>query len=334
MEDGTLEEFHARIIERGLQQSCDGRNTLLNDMLDDWHARMRERGLCGPADINCIVQNQMHIDLHYQSGASASCTSGWGQLQSHEQFGCASTFTENLAKCATPQRHAAAGCNISMQPGRKGVRLKNKSLPHPFAQTVSEASPPTSEAGDGNKLFPTDIEISAADRNKCGTKRALQRWADVDDSNLTGTLEDLCNPSSESRSCGGVWDQFEVNRNQFGVESTFKEDLSQYTTPLNFRLIPAEVKEWAESVAQEIEGAPRQAGAHFCSELEAGMFDQDNDEEELWSSVSRTAAESCSRAHWSRTTDLPPPPPPPPRHCGRWSNSWKKQSPQWRVKGC
>jgi len=196
------------------------------------------------------------------------------------------------------------------------------------------------EAGCGNSSFRTDAEISAADKHEdkheCGTERVLKRWEDSSGAIVNGTLEDLCSPTSESRSRGDVWDQFAVNEKQFGYMSTYKSDLSQYSTPLNMNLIPTNVKNWAKRIAQEIEneGRPRGGAQKWCGndwndEFESGVFDQD-DEEELWSSVPRTAAAGAS---WSRPWARAPPPPP---SCSRTRaparKSWEKPCPQWRIK--
>lgn len=316
-----------------------GGSTVRHGTLDDWHSQMMER----------------------------------------KQIGCASTvhdggdqfFKENVPQYPSqPPQHmtpsnlpnAPMGCNTSERPSIKGVRLKNKALPHPFALTAEHdcsggknpapqslstpaaPPPPPKEAQEAttaaqekatltpmewlNGSFRTDGEISAADGTTSGMERPLQRWDDGNGTMLNGTLEDQ---GALSHARCGTFDQFKVNREQFGVHSTFKEDLSQYTTPLNVSLVPTEVKDWARRIAKEIESQPargrwcngKQSGGgaqkycgHDYNELEAGWFDND-DEEELWSSVPRA---------------VPPPPP----QCQAWKASRKgaswKQPSQWRVK--
>mmetsp|Transcript_118007 Transcript_118007/g.252033 ORF Transcript_118007/g.252033 Transcript_118007/m.252033 type:complete len:272 (-) Transcript_118007:74-889(-) len=84
----------------------------------------------------------------------------------------------------------------------------------------------------------------------------------------------------------GLWDQFEVNRQKFGVVTTFKEDLSQYTTPLHMGQMPKSVRRKAKLVASEIE-AERQGRLSPTTQAE----DCDNDEEAKFSSVGRTSGE-------------------------------------------
>merc|ERR1719247_3573866 len=66
-----------------------------------------------------------------------------------------------------------------------------------------------------------------------------------DDMNLT--LGD----SNEHGGGGGAWDQFAVNEKQFGVKSTYREDL--YTTKLDMSKISNSQREAAERIAKEIE---------------------------------------------------------------------------------
>jgi len=149
--------------------------------------------------------------------------------------------------------------------------------------------------------FLIDAEICAADKYGGGIERTLQRWDDSNNIALDGTLEDLCSPSGPTRSCTNGWDQFEVNREQFGIVSTFKADLSQYTTPLNLHSIPIEVKERAYRIAKEIENTSRSSrgerkwDSNDNDEVDAEGVDQD--EEELWSAVPRTTAAPQQQPH-------------------------------------
>lgn len=58
----------------------------------------------------------------------------------------------------------------------------------------------------------------------------------------------------------GPWDQFEVNETVFNVKSSFKEDLSQYTTELHISKIPTGIKQEAERIASEIENEHKESG--------------------------------------------------------------------------
>lgn len=236
-------------------------------------------------------------------------------------------------------------------PAVKKFKIKNKAIRQLASQAIEPPAadaPPkeVQKAADAVKQkaapeeaacgsFRTDAEISATGRPECATERVLQRWENDSALMVNGTLEDLCSAESESRSHGGMWDQFAVNQKQFGVYSTYKADLSQYSTPLDMKLIPTEVKNWAKRMAQEIEseGRPRGGGQKWCgndwNDLDAGMLDKD-DEEELWSSVPRTSA--AFGASWLRTEMAPTPQ----KSCGRTRGlvrkSWEKPWPQWRIK--
>ncbi|CAE7490573.1 CID4 [Symbiodinium natans] len=54
-------------------------------------------------------------------------------------------------------------------------------------------------------------------------------------------------------SCSGHWDQFRANAEMFGYVSTFKEDLSQYSTIIDVDKVPAHARMKAEHLAREIE---------------------------------------------------------------------------------
>lgn len=127
----------------------------------------------------------------------------------------------------------------------------------------------------------TDEQISASrSRGQRGGERDLRRWEAVDSSPLEGTLEELSGAKSSHKG----WDQFKANRELFGVVSTFKEDLSQYTTPLNVKYIPQEVKQKAKLIAQDLE----KTGWDCQRDMDMGAeYEEEGDEEDLFSAVPR-----------------------------------------------
>mmetsp|Transcript_21156 Transcript_21156/g.45880 ORF Transcript_21156/g.45880 Transcript_21156/m.45880 type:complete len:418 (+) Transcript_21156:248-1501(+) len=76
----------------------------------------------------------------------------------------------------------------------------------------------------------------------------------------------------------GGWDQFKVNEQKFGVVSTFKADLSQYTTVLDKSKVTKEMRQRADKIAREVE---RQGTQTRDEEY------YDGDEEDLFSAVIR-----------------------------------------------
>lgn len=240
-------------------------------------------------------------------------------------------------------------------PAVKRFKMKNKALRQPASHATEPPSPKgpmkdvrepmdaveqkVGHRGAATGYFRTDAEISATERSEAATERLLERWEDGSGRVVNETLEDLCSAESESHSHGCVWDQFAVNQKQFGVYSTYKADLSQYSTPLNMKLIPNEVKNWAKRVAQEIESEGRPRGGdqkwsgNDWNDVDADMLEED-DEEELWSSVPRTSAAagaSWSRP-WTRTEMAPTPQKCSGRTGGPARKSWEKPWPQWRIK--
>eukprot|EP00927_Polykrikos_kofoidii_P012754 TRINITY_DN1552_c0_g1_i1.p1 TRINITY_DN1552_c0_g1~~TRINITY_DN1552_c0_g1_i1.p1 ORF type:complete len:559 (+),score=97.76 TRINITY_DN1552_c0_g1_i1:134-1810(+) len=201
---------------------------------------------------------------------------------------------------------------------------------------------------DGSyETWRTDAEIGS---KRSGLKaqvqeRQLQRWADAEVTptgrnasgagtplhEQEGTLEDLAGGSKSLKN----WDQFKVNEELFGVISTFKADLSQYTTPLPSRLSPELLKR-ADRIANEIDrhgggqvndgaGSDGEYGEQGHGNYGAyGDYNAGEDEENLWSSVPRGSHDSgCYDANpgghgW--TVASPP---------GQWDTDFG-----WEASGC
>lgn len=99
------------------------------------------------------------------------------------------------------------------------------------------------------------------------------------------------------------WDQFKTNEELFGVASTFQDDLSQYTTPLDIRRVPWEVQRLADAIASEIANDRCSgAGGHGSPGMGSDNGSESLDEEDLWAAVPREAPGSS-------TEDLPAPVP-------------------------
>jgi hypothetical protein len=113
-----------------------------------------------------------------------------------------------------------------------------------------------------------------------------------------GALEEFgdTQPSSSACSKRGQWDQFKANEKLFGVKSTFKSDLSQYTTKLDVKNVPAEMRRRAERLAAEIESKkPTDEERHW-----ADVGDEyEIDEDQLFSAVDRGATSAVNRGNTS-----------------------------------
>jgi len=124
--------------------------------------------------------------------------------------------------------------------------------------------------------FSLDSEINTRAYNGYG--RDLIPWdASLEDGQV---LDEVIDEPTKAKSFEG--NQFLLNQELFGVVSTYKDDLSQYTTPLDISAVPAAIQEKAARLAREIE---RKRKNSFDPE-DAGM-DNDEDEEGLWSAVPR-----------------------------------------------
>jgi len=161
----------------------------------------------------------------------------------------------------------------------------------PSRQSSSEKVPKETTR-DCKNTFRTDNEISAD--AKLGTERKLVRWQPephLQASCGAGAvaamlLEEI--PKCQRRR--GQWDQFKANEDLFGFVSTFKTDLSQYTTKIDIKRIPLHAQERAERIAREIETN------QFRNGDEDGLERQDDDEEKLFSSVPRFGSSSAAGA--------------------------------------
>eukprot|EP00930_Biecheleria_cincta_P073489 TRINITY_DN60779_c0_g1_i1.p1 TRINITY_DN60779_c0_g1~~TRINITY_DN60779_c0_g1_i1.p1 ORF type:complete len:239 (-),score=39.13 TRINITY_DN60779_c0_g1_i1:444-1160(-) len=147
---------------------------------------------------------------------------------------------------------------------------------------VSRSDAPLDAGSSPGGCFRIDAEICDRDSNrkKVGSIRELQRWEppSISQAELQGTVEELV-PSQSKHSGDRVWDQFAANELLFGVKSTYQEDMSQYTTPLNIAQIPDSIKKQASKIAREIEKRPA-AGTRGETDLW-----EDDDEENKFSAV-------------------------------------------------
>merc|ERR1719421_1881641 len=109
------------------------------------------------------------------------------------------------------------------------------------------------DEAEGPAVFQTDREIrqgkGAMSRQELQNLdgRELMMWEGGGD----GAGDDMNLTLGDSNEHGGAWDQFAVNEKQFGVKSTYREDL--YTTKLDMSKISSQQREAAERIAKEIE---------------------------------------------------------------------------------
>ncbi|KAM9911325.1 hypothetical protein OXX59_005703 [Metschnikowia pulcherrima] len=159
----------------------------------------------------------------------------------------------------------------------ESITLKENS-PESFANTKTETTTETTIPPEPKELSPqfkTDRDISAGFNFK---ERELQRW--VPDENTPELTLD--------GDSGGVWDQFKVNEERFGVESSYDEHL--YTTKIN-----TEAKDYqervrrAEKLAKEIEGSST-SDRHVLEERGVAVDDSGLDEEDKYSGVIQDTA--------------------------------------------
>lgn len=152
----------------------------------------------------------------------------------------------------------------------------------------SPSKEPGGEKSSGSKGFRTDTQISNSKAN--GKERKLQRWDETEEAgDHIGSLEELTGGNG-NRNGGGrsqkankdePWDQFRANYELFGYKSTYKADMSQYTTPLDPSKVPEHLRRKAEKLAKEIDSSGRNKASDDCQNWDC------DDEEDLFSAVPR-----------------------------------------------
>ncbi|CAG90156.2 DEHA2G03652p [Debaryomyces hansenii CBS767] len=138
------------------------------------------------------------------------------------------------------------------------------------------ASPSTTH----ESKFKTDTDISGRLQVK---ERELQRWVPEEDSASFALEDDTFNNSNET------WDQFKVNEEKFGVESSYDEHL--YTTRINTAAPDYHTKlRKAEKIAKDIENQTT-GNRHVLEERGIEVDDSGIDEEDKYSGVDRRGDE-------------------------------------------
>ncbi|GFR48121.1 hypothetical protein Agub_g9948 [Astrephomene gubernaculifera] len=151
-----------------------------------------------------------------------------------------------------------------------------------FAKDVRLSPEDLSGADRSDVGFETDAAIS---RGRGGGVRELQRWQ-PDEGEDSGFF------SLESTGNSSGWDQFAVNRDRFGVQTTWNEHF--YTTKIKrdeCRITEAE----AERIAREIEtGVPGNTTNIHLLEERGGELAPDVDEEALYGAVIREPQQTAA----------------------------------------
>lgn len=138
-----------------------------------------------------------------------------------------------------------------------------------------------------NSGFRTDAETSGRAR---AHEKVLQAWRDDGAPAPAGVEMTLEQPRDGRR-----WNQFEANRQKFGVQSTFDERL--YTTEINREHPDFAARERrAIEIAREIEGQAHGGNAHLAEERNTRYDDSGLDEEDKYSGVRQFARDEARAA--------------------------------------
>lgn len=157
-------------------------------------------------------------------------------------------------------------------PVQPKTQVETKTLPAAKAKTpeLITAANPKKESSPPALSFKTDRDISSGYKFK---EKEFQKWVpDADTPEI----------SLEADS-GGVWDQFKVNQEKFGVQSSYDEHL--YTTRVNREAADYQERlQRAERLAREIEGLST-SDRHVLEERGVVVDDSGMDEEDKYSGV-------------------------------------------------
>lgn len=222
-----------------------------------------------------------------RGGGGAQPERDWGSLRGREWQPTGESPTAPDGKSQSQQEippSATTDAAPSAAPAGRAAAPAARPAPAAEGSVGGMASNGSAKAhGTGSSRgFATDAEITGVKAEAEGSSggRALQRF---DFAAFSGgaTADELALGTSTSLK---GWDQFKVNEQKFGVVSTFKADLSQYTTVLDKRKITKEMRLKADRIAREMEDG----GVHVRDE----EYNDDNaaDEEDLFSGVSRQVA--------------------------------------------
>jgi len=194
-------------------------------------------------------------------------------------------FYEGILHTACPDK----GFPVILKMARKKDNSSNKTFAKPIENFVINSS-------DFVQLYAKDVSISlehsrsefATDSEISGfgnlKERELQPWVPDSDTNVDLSLDGR--PGSE-------WDQFQANKDLFGVESTWDENL--YTVPLDKRSeFYKDRQHYAERIAEEIEREARGASnIHLLEERLTDLNQLENfDEEDRYGAVIRDSSKA------------------------------------------
>lgn len=174
------------------------------------------------------------------------------------------------------------------------IESPNLTVEKPIVSSSSAASAATTAAGSE---FKTDTDISG--QKGAVFERELQRWSADEGSSVELSLEDTA--SSQH------WDQFAVNQNKFGVQSTYDEHL--YTTVIDRSHPDFQQRERrAEQIAGEILKSSYNGNVHLAEERGIAVDDSGMDEEDKYSGVDRRTTSAVPAVSLPRNPNKYTPP--------------------------
>ncbi|XP_026450253.1 polyadenylate-binding protein-interacting protein 4-like isoform X1 [Papaver somniferum] len=170
--------------------------------------------------------------------------------------------------------------DIITVPPSKTLIIPATELVQVLAKDVSVTGNDVEKGLQGEKRQDIMIDSSISKLHLAGKGRQLERWIPEDNDSRCPDLENVFDATDNRK-----WDQFEINKTLFGVESTFDEEI--YTTKLVKGPQMKELEREALRIAKEIEAEDTQ-DLHLAEERGIHFHDDCNiDEETRYSSVFR-----------------------------------------------
>lgn len=170
--------------------------------------------------------------------------------------------------------------DIITVPPSKTLIIPATELVQVLAKDVSVTGNDVEKGLQGEKRQDLMIDSSISKSHLAGKGRQLERWIPEDNDSRCPDLENVFDATDNRK-----WDQFEINKILFGVESTFDEEI--YTTKLVKGPQMKELEREALRIAKEIE-AEDTRDLHLAEERGLHFHDDCNiDEETRYSSVFR-----------------------------------------------
>ncbi|RZC49417.1 hypothetical protein C5167_017845 [Papaver somniferum] len=228
--------------------------------------------------VTCLIGQQ--VEVYVKNGSVFSgIFHSTNAASDDKDFGMYNSENGSIGKRWVMQRQNFDPDIITVPPS-KTLIIPDTELVQVLAKDVSVTGNDVEKGLQGEKRQDLMIDSSISNFPSAGKGRQLERWIPEDNDSRCPDLENVFDATDNRK-----WDQFEINKTLFGVESTFDEEI--YTTKLVKGPQMKELEREALRIAKEIE-AEDTRDLHLAEERGLHFHDDCNiDEETRYSSVFR-----------------------------------------------